>query len=245
METTPKTEQKLQILKRVMMPLRRPAINPRTALVVSRVQFCRSKLLRGYSPNKRIVYHFTYSERVNSIPIGAFSLIFVELKCPDGHNYHELCLEFVRKGEPLQVLSLFTIGSLFKDPTEGNPMFNEVFQEIIQNLSGLRFEPDVFLRIARILVPRWYEVTMHLDQEPLSEDDCMRQFQRLNLFSLPADLFSLPARREKRVRSCLPRIEQFSSEPAVEVVDEETNENPSKKAKKLNPFIIYNCILYL
>jgi len=61
----------------------------------------------------------------------------------------------------------------------------------------------------------------------------MRQFQRLNLFSLPADMFSLPARPEKRQRSCVPMIEQFSSEPAVEVVEveEETNEKPSKRRR--------------
>jgi len=229
-ETTPETKQNLEFLKR-LMPRHRPAINTRTELVAGRVQLCRGELRIGRFPITRMVYHFTYSEREKSIPIGAFSLIFVELKCPNGHNYHELCLEFVRKGEPLQVLSFFTIGLFFKDPTEGNPMFNEVIPDITQILSGLRFEPEVFLRIARILVPRWYEVTMHLDQEPLSEDDCMRQFQRLNLFSLPADLFSLPARPEKRVRSCLPRIEQFSREPAVEVVEEETNEKPIKKRR--------------
>jgi hypothetical protein len=201
------------------------------ALVASRVQLCRRELSRRRFPITRMVHHFTYSELEKSIPIGAFSLIFVKLECPNGHNYHELCLEFVRKGEPLHVLSFFTTGPFFKDSTEGNPMFNEVIPDITQILSGLQFEPDVFLRIARILVPRCYEETMHLDQEPLIEDDCMRQFQRLNLFSLPADLFSLPARLEKRVRSRVPRIEQFSRELAVEVVEEETNKKPIKKRR--------------
>ncbi len=230
---TPETKQNLEFLNRLMMSRQQQAINPRTALVAGRVQLCQRELLRRRFPIPRTVYHFTYSERQGSIPIGAFVLIFVELKCPNGHNYHELCLEFVRKGEPLQVLSFFTTGACFKDLTEGNPMFNEVIPDISQILSGLRFEPDVFLRIARILVPRWYEVTMHLDQEPLIDDDCMRQFQRLNLFSIPADVFSLPARPEKRQRSCVPMIEQFSSEPAVEVVEveEETNEKPSKRRR--------------
>jgi len=227
----PHTPENLQFLKRLIMFRQQQPIDHRKELVASRVELCRHEIRRRRFPITRTVHHFTYSEREKSIPIEAFSLIFVELKCPNGHNYYELCLEFVKKGEPLQVLSFFTIGPFFKDPTEGNLMFNEVFEDIIQILSGLRFEPEVFLRIARILVPRCYEVTMHLDQEPLIEDDCMRQFQRLNLFSLPADLFSLPARPEKRVRSCLPRIEQFSREPAVEVVEEEKNEKPIKKRR--------------
>lgn len=230
---TQETKQNLEFLNRLMMSRQQQAINPRRALVAGRVQLCRRELLRRRFPIARTVYHFTYSERQGSIPIGAFVLIFVKLECPNGANYHELWLEFVGKGEPLQVLSFFTTGACFKDLTEGNPMFNEVIPDISQILSGLRFEPDVFMRIARIIVPRWYEVTMHLDQEPLIDDDCMRQFQRLNLFSIPADVFSLPARPEKRVRSCLPRIEQFSSEPAVEVVEvkEETNEKPSKRRR--------------
>ncbi len=209
------------------------AINHRAIVVAGRVRLCKHELRRRRFPSIRTVYYFTYSDRKGYIPIGAFVLIFVKLECPNGANYHELWLEFVGKGEPLQILSFFTAGASFKDPTEGNPMFNEVIPDISQILSGLRFEPDVFLRIARILVPRWYELTMHLDQEPLSEDGCMRQFQRLNLFSLPADLFSLRARPEKRARSRIPTIENFSREPAVEVVEveEETNQKPSKRRR--------------
>lgn len=225
------TQQNLSFLKRLMTPRQQPAIDHRKELVASRIQLCRRELSRGRSPITRTVHNFTYSERENSIPIGAFSLIFVELKCPNRHNYHELWLEFVRKGEPLQILSFFTAGASFKDPTEGNPMFNDFFQEITQILAVLRFEPDVFLRIARILVPRWYEVTIHLEQEPLIEDECMRQFQRLNPFSVRPDLFGLPARPEKRAQSCLTTIENFSREPAVEVVEEETNEKPIKKRR--------------
>jgi hypothetical protein len=226
----PRTPENLQFLKRsIIFCQQKPPINLRIA---ERVQVCQRVIRRGRFPITRTVHHFTYSDRGNLNPIGAFSLIFVKLKCPNGHNYYELSLEFVRKGEPLHVLSFFTTGPFFKDPTEGNPMFNKVFEDIIQILSGLRFEPDVFLRIARILVPRWYEVTMHLDQEPLIEDECMRQFQRLNPFSVPVDFFSLSMTRpEKRVRSCLPTIEQFSREPAVEVVEEKTNENPIKKQR--------------
>lgn len=226
-----KTKQNLEFLNRLMMSRGGTVINHRLIQVAERIQLCRRELSRNRFQITRNAYHFTYSERGNLFPIRAFVLIFVKLECPNGHNYYELWLEFVRKGEPLQVLSFFTTGVCFKDPTEGNPMFNKVFEDIIQILSGLRFEPDVFLRIARILVPRWYEVTMHLEQEPLIEDDCMRQFQRLNLFSIPADFFSLPASPEKRARICLPRIEQFSSEPAVEVVEEETNEKPIKKRR--------------
>ena len=226
------TQQNLQFLNRSIMFRQQQPINPRTALVAGRVQLCRRELSRRRFPITRTAHHFTYSKRKNSIPIGAFVLIFVKLECPNGANYHELWLEFVGKGEPLQVLSFFTIGPFFNDPTEGNPIFNEVIPDITQILSGLQFEPEVFLRIARILVPRCDEVTMHLDQEPLIEDDCMDRFQRLNLFSIPPDFFSLPMTRpEKRVRSCVPRIEQFSSEPAVEVVEEETNEKPIKKRR--------------
>jgi hypothetical protein len=228
---TPESKQNIKFLNTLLKSRQQQETDARRALVASRVQVCRHELSKRRSPIKRTVHHFTFSERKNSIPIGAFVLIFVKLECPNGHNYHELWLEFVIKGEPLQILSFFTIGASLKDPTEGNPMFNEVIPDITQILSGLRFEPEVFLRIARILVPRLYEVTMHLDQEPLSEDDCMRQFRELNLFSLPADLFSLPARPEKRVRSRVPTIEIFSREPAVEVVEEETNEKPSKRRR--------------
>jgi len=216
----------LNQLKQLINVRQQPAIDPRTALVACRVQLCRRKLSRGCFPITRTVHHFTYSELKNSIPNGAFCLIFVELKCPNGHIYYELWIEFVRKGDQLHVLSFFTAGACFKDPTEGNPMFNEVFEDITQILSGLRFEPDVFLRIARILVPRWYEVTMHLDQEPLIEDDYMEKFQKLNLFSVPPDFFSLQMTKpEKRARSCRSRIEQFS------VVEEETNKKPNKKLR--------------
>lgn len=228
METSLKN---FKILNRPIIFGQQQPINPRTALVANRVRVCRLELSRGHVLIIRTVHYFTYSERGNSIPKGAFTLILVELKCPNGHNYYELLFEFVRKGEPLHVLSFFTAGGCFKDPTEGNPMFNKVFEDISQVLSGLRFEPDVFLRIARILVPRWYEVTMHLEQEPLIEDECMRQFQRLNPFSIRPDLFSLPARPEKRAQSCLPTIENFSREPAVEVVEEKTNEKPIKKQR--------------
>jgi len=227
----PTIQQNLQFLNRLMMSRNRRPIDPRKELVAGRVQLCRYEIRRRRFPITRTVHNFTYSERKNSIQIGAFILIFVKLECPNGHNYHELWLEFVRKGEPLHVLSFFTAGGCFKDPTEGNPIFNEYFQEIAQIFSGLQFEPDVFLRISRILVPRWYEVTIHLEQEHLIEDECMRQFQRLNPFSVGPDLFGLPARPEKRARSCLPTIEQFSREPAVEVVEEETNEKPIKKRR--------------
>jgi hypothetical protein len=222
---------KFKILNRPIIFGQQQPINPRKALVANRVQVCRHELSRGRISITRTVHHFTYCERRNSIPIGAFILILVELKCPNGHNYYELLFEFVRKGEPLHVLSFFTAGGCFKDPTEGNPMFNDFFEEITQILAVLRFEPDVFLKIARILVPRWYEVTMHLEQEPLIEDECMRQFQRLNPFSIRPDLFGLPARPEKRAQSCLPTIENFSREPAVEVVEEETNKKPIKKRR--------------
>jgi hypothetical protein len=38
-------------------------------------------------------------------------------------------------------------------------------------------------------------------------------------------------RSEKRALSCLPTIENFSREPAVEVVEEETNEKLIKKRR--------------
>ena len=197
-------------------------VNPKVA---SRKETCRDAIRKKKFPITRTAHHFTYSERKDSIPIGAFILILIKLQCPNGYTYYELWLEFVRKGERLQILSFFTIGLFFKDPTEGNAMFNEVIPDIIQILSGLRFEPDVFLGIARKIVPRWYEVTMHLDQEPFIEDDFMRQFQLFNPFSIRPDYFGLPERPVKRAR-----ILQFVAEDlqAVEVVNEE---NPFKKRR--------------
>ena len=198
-----------------------------------RQQYCQFMIHKKLVPITRIVHHFSFSQLKKSTLIGAFILILLKIKCPNGDNYYELQIESMRKGKPLTVLSFFTKGYCFKDPIKGNPMFNGFFSDITQILSELRFEPEVFLTIARILVPSLYEVTMHLEQKSLIEDDdYLEKFQKFNPFSIPADLFSLPMTRpEKRVRSCVPRIEQFSREPAVEVVEEETNKKPIKKRR--------------
>lgn len=207
-------------------------IDARQKGLIIRVKYCRYMIYKNLVDITRIVHHFSFSKQEKSTPIGVFILILLKIKCPNRYNYYELQIESMKKGEPLKVLSFFTEGHCFKDPIEGNPMFNKFFPDITQILSGLQFEPEVFMRIARILVPSLYEVTMHLDQKSLIEDDdYLEKFQKFNPFSIPADLFSLPARPEKRVRSCVPRIEQFSRELAVEVVEEETNEKPIKKRR--------------
>lgn len=208
-------------------------IDAREKGLILRVKYCRYMIYKNLVDITRIVHHFSFSKQEKSTPIGVFILILLKIKCPNGYNYYELQIESMKKGEPLKVLSFFTEGHWFKDPIEGNPMFNKCFPDITQILSGLQFEPEVFMRIARILVPSLYEVTMHLDQKSLIEDDdYLEKFQKFNPFSIPADLFSLPMTRpEKRVRSCVPRIEQFSRKQAVEVVEEETNEKPIKKLR--------------
>ena len=219
------TKQNLEILKQLMNSQQQQAIEARRALVEHRTELCKRAIRRRSFPITRTAHYFTYSERHGSIPKGAFILIFVKLECPNRANYYELSLEFVGKGEPLQVLSFFTTGPFFKDQTDGDARLNEFIRDIILILSELRFEPDVFLRIARILVPRWYEVTMHLDQEHY---DYIEQFQRFNPFSVPVDFFSLSERPVKRVR-----IQQFVAEDLEvnNVVEEELNKNPNKKRK--------------
>jgi len=209
-------------------------IDARQKGLILRVKYCRYMIYKNLIDITRIVHHFSFSKQEKSTPIGVFILILLKIKCPNGDNYYELQIESMRKGKPVTVLSFFTEGHYFKDPIEGNPMFNGFFSDITQILSELRFEPEVFLTIAMTIVPSLYEVTMHLDKEPLIEDDddYLKKFQNFNPFSIPADLFSLPMTRpEKRVRSCIPTIENFSREPAVEVVQEETNKKQIKKRR--------------
>jgi hypothetical protein len=164
-------------------------------------------------------------------------LILDKLKLPNGCDYSELSIEFVRKEQPLSILLFVSARSRLTDMIRGNPMFNYFFKDIgnILSGSGLQFTPEVFQKIARTITPKFYnEVTMHLDKEPLIEDDddYLKKFQKFNPFSIPVDFFSLQmTRSEKRALSCLPTIENFSREPAVEVVEKETNEKPIKKRR--------------
>jgi hypothetical protein len=102
-------------------------------------------------------------------------------------------------------------------------------KEILNIFSELRFTPDVFLRIAREIVPKEYVVVMHHECDEKCDEKIPERL--FNPFSIKADYFSFQTRPEKRARSRIPRIEQFSSEPAVEVVEEGTNEKPPKKQR--------------
>jgi hypothetical protein len=197
----------------------------------------RNSLEEGRYPITRDATHFTYSEQKYSIPVGAFTLILVKLKLPNGYDYFEILIDFVRKKEPLSILLFVSERSRLIDMIKGNPMFNYFFKDIgnILSGSGLQFTPEVFRKIARTITPKFYnEVTMHLDKKPLIEDDddYLKKIQKFNPFSIPVDFFSLQmTRSEKRALSCLPTIENFSREPAVEVVEEETNEKLIKKRR--------------
>lgn len=194
-------------------------------LVNSRVNCVKTVINQGkYSDTKQL---FSFSNRCRRI--GLFVLTLRRVNCPQNTVYYELILESVKRGPQIEVFSFF-IGPSFKDPTAGDPMFVVSLKEITDIMSELRFDADVFLRIARAIVPPEYVVVMHHEQH-LCEDD--EQKQRLfNPFSIPVDLFSLQARPEKRQRSCVPTIENFSSKPAVEVVEEKTNKNLSEKLSK-------------
>ena len=198
--------------------------DPRRQLRDSRIKLCKEWLAKRRFPITRIKHCFTCSaESDRMIPNEEFHLILVKLKIPNKGNYYELWLESVGKGEPLQVLSFFSKESSFKDPTGENKMFNKVLPQIIEILSGLRFEPDDFLRIARILVPESYEVTMHLDKASLIEEDngIEQAFKRLNTFTVPDLSFEDQKNQmKKRAWSYVLGIQQFSEDRAVEVVDE-------------------------
>ena len=208
-------------------------IPPARQLGITREQVVKNrkncaKMLIEVGKYSDMIQRFSFSNKY--LTIGSFVLTLRRVKCPQNTFYYELILESVKRGPPLEILSFFS-GPSFKDPTVGDPMFAVSLKEITDIMSQLRFDANVFLRIARAIVPPEYVVVMHHEQH-LGEDD--EQKPRLfNPFSIPVDLFSLPVRPEKRVRSCVQMIEQFFSEPAVEVVEveEETNEKPIKKRR--------------
>lgn len=184
-----------------------------------------AKMMIDVGKYSDMIQRFSFSNKY--LTIGSFVLTLRRVKCPQNTFYYELILESVKRGPPLEILSFFS-GPSFKDPTVGDPMFAVSLKEITDIMSQLRFDANVFLRISRAIVPPEYVVVMHREQH-LGEDD--EQKPRLfNPFSIPVDLFSLPVRPEKRQRGCIPMIEQFSSEPAVEV-EEKTNEKPSKRRR--------------
>jgi hypothetical protein len=174
----------------------------RPQIVQSRKQYAKNSIALGKCSDS--TYFFTFSKR-DSI-IGSFVLIFEWVYCPQNTVYYELNLESVKKGPQIEVCSFFS-GPLFKDPTAGDAMFVASLKEITDIMSELRFDTDVFLRIAQAIVPKEYVVVMH--------KECDEQIpERLfNPFSIPVDYFSVQMGPQKRARS------QFSSEPAVEVVD--------------------------
>jgi hypothetical protein len=196
----------------------------RATIVKSRIN-C-AKIIMGLHNFTDITHQFTFSDK--SHIIGAFGLILRRVICPQNTDYYELIIESVKRGPPLEVLSFFT-GPSFKDPTAGDLMFVVSLKEItyIMSKPKLSFEPDVFLEIARAIVPQKYAVFHHYEQYFGEDDEQMPRL--LNPFSVPVDIFSLPARPEKRARSCLPTIENFFREPAVEVVEEEKQRIKKKR----------------
>lgn len=200
----------------------------RAELVQNRINCAMKRFKNGEFTET--TFPFTFSNNHESIRNGAFVIVFRVVECPNDTRYYQLNVESLKKGPQFEVLSFFE-GPLFKDPTAGDAMFKGYLPEIQEILSELNFEPSVFLRIARILVPQCYHVTMHLEQ-PLKDDgDFTKQFQRLNPFSIPVDFFSFPTRPVKR-----PRIQQFVEEDSqavevVEAVEEERNQSPNKRRR--------------
>lgn len=184
----------------------------RQQIVESRINCAKTMIALGKF--KHTIVMFTFSS--NYGVIGSFALILKKVKCPQNTFFYLLSLESVRRGGEFEILSFMTAGSSLKDPKSGDPMFMVSLKEIFTIFSELRFTPDIFLRIARAIVPKEYVVVMH--------KECDEQIpERLfNPFSIPVDYFSVQMGPQKRARS------QFSSEPAVEVVDEE---KPSKRRR--------------
>ena len=204
--------------------------------VVSGIEILfRESLEKRCDPITRYAIHFTYSEQKHSIPVGAFSLILVKLKLSIGYDYSEILIDFVRKKEPLSILLFVSAGSRLSSMIKGNPMFNNFIPDIRNILSGsrLQFTPEVFLKIARTITPKFYnEVTMYEDRMPLNqEDDCIPEL--FNPFSLRPDFCGIPMKRSEKIHCrCVLRIEQPAVEVPVEVADEDRP-------------MIYNCIYIL
>lgn len=187
--------------KNLQQPVRQLGMT-RPQIVESRKHCAKNIIALGkYSDSTSF---FTFSNKYGII--GSFVLTLIRVNCPQNTVYYELNLESVKKGPQIEVCSFFS-GPLFKDPTAGDPMFVASLKEITDIMSELRFDADVFLRIAQAIVPKEYVVVMH--------KECDEQIpERLfNPFSIPVDYFSVQMGPQKRARS------QFSSEPAVEVVD--------------------------
>jgi len=218
--TTNDTKTNLEMLE---MFMKKPE-DPRQRLLKNRIRLCKNWLAKARFPITRIKHYFTCSaEPHRMIPDEEICLILVKLKVPNKGNYYEFWIESVGKGEPLQVLSFFSKESSFKDPTGENKMFNKVLPRIIEILSRLSFEPDDFMRIARILVPESYELTIHMDKASLIEEDTdiEQAFTRLSPFTVPDLSFEdEQIQMKKRTWSYVLGIQQFSKDHPVEVVDE-------------------------
>ena len=150
---------------------------------------------------------------------GSFVLIFRRVFCSRDTFFNQLLFESVKKGSRLEILSFFTDMFSLKDQAAGDLMFKGYLTEIHRIFSVLRFESDVFLRIARAIVPPEYAVVMHR-----SEDN--EQGRRLfNPFCIGVDYFGLKVRPDKRSRN--PKFVPEDLQ-AVEVVE---NENSPKKLR--------------
>jgi hypothetical protein len=218
--TTNDTKTNLEMLE---MFMKKPE-DPRQRLLKNRIGLCKNWLAKARFPITRIKHYFTCSaEPHRMIPDEEICLILVKLKVPNKGHYYEFWIESVGKGEPLQVLSFFSKESSFQDPTGENKMFNKVLPRIIEILSRLSFEPDDFMRIARILVPESYELTIHMDKASLIEEDngIEQAFTRLSPFTVPDLSFEdEQIQMKKRTWSYVLGIQQFSKDHPVEVVDE-------------------------
>jgi len=193
----------------------------REQIVQNRIKCAKTMIAHGNYSNFQFL--FTFLSKFKRI--GSFVLTLRKVCCPQNTFFYQLSLESITRGTELEIISFMTAGPLLKDPKAGDPMFIVSLKEIFNIFSELRFTPDVFLRIAREIVPNEYVVVMHHEcDEKIPE-------QLFNPFSIKVDYFSFQTRLEKRVRTCVPRIEQFSSELAVEVVEEGTNEKPSKRRR--------------
>lgn len=193
----------------------------REQIVQNRIKCAKNMIAHGNYSNFQFL--FTFLSKFETI--GSFVLTLRKVCCPQNTFFYQLSLESVKRGPELEIISFMTAGPSLKDPKAGDQMFIVSLKEILIIFSEMRFTPDVFLRIAREIVPKEYVVVMH--------HECDEKIPELlfNPFSIRVDYFSFQTRPEKRVRSCVPRIEQFSSEPAVEVVEEGTNEKPPKKRR--------------
>jgi hypothetical protein len=191
-----------------------PQNPPARAELVQSIRQCARNMivLRNYLESQ---FLFTFSSE--SKTIGSFVLIFRRVVCSRDTFFNQLLVESVKKGSRLEILSFFTDMFSLKDQAAGDRMFKGDLIEIIRIFSVLRFESDVFLRIARAIVPPEYAVVMH------RSEDNEQGLLLFNPFCIGVDYFGLKVRLDKRSRN--PKFVPKDLQ-AVEVVE---NENSPKK----------------